>query len=268
MPAVRVFLQPVIWLAALAAASGLAGCSDARVPQPRDADPQGPSPLGKLVKLSSPVTEDELQAFLKLVRQLPEGEYLEFQPVRTPLPTAPTGTPSELVARWRTEFRSGYDPRRQAQQWRRDPELARVFAESGADPEAVAGFLVRMSSALVRDAVSSQVDLRDVARRAELQIAELSRQLDDVAAPDDPSGGTTSTAYVQDYALLVDGLRETTAFSEFVRLVQAAPEASLAVVRQHRDELSRYQPPQEIVAQFERRLETDAVVVPASAVRR
>jgi hypothetical protein len=207
-----------------------------------------------------PLRDEEVQAFLEVVPRLPGAAAPAFQP-SPPGSTPPDATGRQLVERWQREFRHAYNPATQARLWRSDKALSRAIRAADVDPEALASLLVRLSTAVARDALDERVDLVAMRKRAEESIRSLARDFDRLSSEADDAPGTRRSG-VRD--TVAEALRDATAFREFLRLLEHVPPESIATVGRFRRDLDRYLPTADTVAAFERREETTAVLLPAS----
>jgi hypothetical protein len=208
--------------------------------------------------LSAPLGEGEVRAFLELLPKLPDGAAPAFQPAG--IREAPKGLSAiELAVQWQRDFRLAYRPKTQARLWNEQSRLIDALELEGVDPSALASLMVRLSTAVARQALDRSVDLSMKRQEAEVLVRALCHEIDELdnrpaaAIPDD------SPARAE---LLAD-LREAVAFREFVNLLQQVPEESLAVVYKHRDALQKHLPTADAVSAFAKWSKRKSGVLPA-----
>jgi hypothetical protein len=200
--------------------------------------------------MSTPLTADDVQAFLEIVERLPDHEVPTFKSATFPA-AAQTVSAKDLVAQWRHDFRSAYSPSVQARLWQSDARLTAALDSEDVDPTALAALLVRLASAVARDALDDRVQLSQLRKDAEASITALCRKFDN-----------QQIDQVGQRVQLAEALKEATAFREFIRLLEAVPEGSVATIAEFRDQLRKHLPTSETMAAFEHR--TESVVVPTS----
>lgn len=231
------------------AVSFLAGCGKPPAP-----------PVARRAEASQEkfLTEADIARFFEVIEVLPGRKPPMFQPAAELDLSTDTGAAS-MVARWQREFRSAYSPVIQGKMWRRDADLRQALEEQGLEPEDLARLLVKLSTAVVRESLDPQIDLRIVGAQADHAIESLCKQLDGLDH-DRKLSPSLRNGRVEVLTLV---LKESVAYREFLRLLEAVPEESLATAARHRQALRALLPANDTVQAFERRLESQAAVIPA-----
>jgi hypothetical protein len=146
-----------------------AGCGSSE-----DPSPSGPAQRIVRSGMAAPLSGEEIQAFLDVATALPGGKAPEFR--APPFEEAPeNSTGRELANCWKREFQVAYSPSTQARLWKEDDQLTAALDDLGVEPKALASLLVRLSSAVVRDALSDRVDLAQLRHETERRIVTLCR---------------------------------------------------------------------------------------------
>lgn len=228
----------------------LAGCGQTAAPPTTRKASAGRAPH---------LTDADVQAFLDVVQELPDGKAPTFQPAAEFDLTTDTRA-AEMVARWQREFRSSYSPEVQARLWKRDARLRGAIDDSGLDAEQFARLLVKLSTAVVREALDPRIDLTQMGKQADSAIASLSSQFDGLDS--DPRLSPSVRNGRAEFLSTV--LNETVAYREFLRLLEAVPPESIVIAAKHRAALRRLMPATETVQAFEKRIESQATVIRAS----
>ena len=165
-PAAIVSLTIVLW-----------GCSGGSTPPN---EPTATKVRLAPARFTQPLTDEDIEAFLAIVRQLPGHKPPAFRPV-TPPQFVDKLSGKELAALWQRTFQAAYHPSTQVKFWQRDTLLMETIEDAGVDPDALAAVLVRLSSAVSRRAIDESIDLSHVRRKADFEVARLVRQVDDAA---------------------------------------------------------------------------------------
>jgi hypothetical protein len=222
------------------------------------ADSKVPSVIRE-TDLSAPLMDDEVRAFLDLLPKLPDGAAPAFQPAG--IRDTPKGFSAiELTLQWQRDFRSAYRPQTQARLWHEENRLIDALEVAGVEPSALASLMVRLSSAVAREALDDSIDLSLKRKEADRLVKSLCTQIDEFSDPSSsPDIGQEGPARAE---LLAD-LREAVAFREFVNLLQQVPEESLAVVHKHREALRKHLPTGDAVAAFARWSKRKSGILPA-----
>lgn len=228
----------------------LAGCSE--TPPPAVAQKKPPVAVSHL-------TDADVSALIEVVRALPRQKPPAFQPA-IEVDLRGDTLAADMVARWQREFRSSYSPQVQAKLWKRDSRLRGAIDDSGFEAEELARLLVKLSAAVVRESLHSDVDLPEMGRQADHAIASLCRQFDGL----DGDARLSPTVRNGRSEFLANVLKETVAYREFLRLLESVPQESIATVARHRDILRQLMPTTETVQAFEKRIESQATVLRAS----
>lgn len=238
-----------------------AGCGNSSETPASATKPQR-APAIRVQSVSSALSDREVAAFLKLVPALPGGAAPEFG-AATISESSEQLSGVELATRWKREFRSAYQAETQARLWREQRRLIDSLGDAGVEPQALASLLVRLSTAVARDALDPRIDLASERQKADRQVASLCERIDRLPTagevPDSRQTELTGTRRA-----LTEELREAVAFREFVLLLEQVPEESLAVIREHRSQLKKHLPAGDAAQAFERRIENGEAVLPVS----
>jgi hypothetical protein len=209
---------------------------------------------------TQPLTEEDVDNFLALVEQLPKKAVPGFQTAAARRhPDGLNGR--QLAAAYQREFEDAYRPAVQARRWQRNHDLTDALEEAQVDPEAMASLLVRLSSAVAREALDDRVDLKTLEKRTEAAIRRLCDQYDDLPKGDP---GQLSSVDKTRRERIIAAIQEAVAFRQFTHLLANVPQESLDVVTARREELASYLPVGETVAAFEKRSESAAMILQAS----
>lgn len=185
--------------------------------------------------LGDPLTEQELETFLAVLDALPGKQAPEFEPLAQAT-ASDQYSANQLVEVYREEYRAMFDASRHGARWRKNDEMTKTLSRYDVTPEDFAALMIRTSCAVTAGAISPQVDLRRVSADADAQVARLVEHLtglDD--APRTPD-------VVERRREALEALQNLVAFSEFTRILQNVPAASLELVARHRSRLAGHLP--------------------------
>lgn len=230
------------------------GCGGSDSDKPL-ADTAAPSVIRE-ADLAAPLKGEEVQAFLDLLPKLPDGAAPAFQPAG--IRETPEGyTAIELAIHWQRDFRSACRPQTQARLWNEENRLTDALELAGVEPSALASLMVRLSSAVAREALDGKIDLTAKRAEADALVNALCLKIDEATSDQDVGQGGPARAE------LIADLREAVAFREFVNLLQQVPDESLAVVEEHRDALRKHLPTADAVSAFAKWSKRKSGILPA-----
>lgn len=201
--------------------------------------------------LSAPLTSAEVEAFLRVVKALPDQ-----QPPEPSLPAPlriPAGRPPrECLVLWRAHIREQLDPQRMADSWKHGARVQAILAEQEVDPTAFASLMSRISAAWVsRSLEGGGVDLEKESRSAENRAELAIRQIEEI---DRRSEGLREIPahWLTRREAHFDSIQELVSLSEFLRLIRSIPPASRQVLEERRVDLAALLPPVSAESPFER----------------
>ena len=219
----------ILWVCLLAL-----GCGES--PDPSEAvltgeAPRLPAELAITEKpLHEPLTDDEVRAFIELVKSFPGGK----PPVLAPVP----GTegveglmPEESVAAWRKTVREALTVDTLIQGWAPRSPVRQVLSERRVTARALTSLMLRMSCALAADAMGGS---RTVA--AQRVIAD--EKVDSIVARLRQYQRTRSKPPES----LEQALGEAASLAEYLALLSSVPVESQRLVAEHRAELQSMLP--------------------------
>lgn len=180
--------------------------------------------------LEEPLTDDEVQSFIELVRLLPDGK----PPALTPVPGregSKARTPEESVLAWRQEVRNALTVDTLMQGWAPRSTVQRALRERQVTPRALTSLMLRMSCAMAANAMggSRQVAAQRVIadEKVESLVARI-HQLERSRAKPSES--------------LWEALGEAASLAEYLALLSEIPAESQQWVAAHQDELKSMLP--------------------------
>jgi hypothetical protein len=211
---------------------------------------------------SNGLSDAEITDFLMIVRELPGGEFPEFEPAGVPR-VQPEQEPESAILAWRTAYRRSCEPAQLAQSWQGERNIAGVLARRGYSPEEFAHLVRRISLSITADSLADRIDFSTAHQHVEEQIAEMTQAIHQLDVAPDVNWTVQDRLHRREAMMLA--LQETTALSEFLRLLSDIPEESRLVAQRRRTELESFLPDHgREVSQFERFFEMNAEVVPAA----
>ena len=208
--------------------------------------------------LSAPLTAPEVEAFLEIVKALPDQQPPEPS-LPSPLQIPPKHPPRESLALWRAHIRERLDPAHMASHWKHASRVYGILAEHDVDPAAFASLMSRISAAWVsRSLEGGGTDLEKESRSAENRIELAIRQIEEI---DRRSQGLREVPahWRSRREALLEGVQELVSLSEFLRLMRSVPPESRQVLDARRDDLAGLLPSVNGELPFERRDERRVV---------
>lgn len=205
-----------------------------------------------------PLTEVELQRFLRLIARLPDGQVPEFTPMQqvqldTLLP------PKVLVSEFRNRYRQLCDPIRQGEVWDASLNLSKSTRQEGWTSAQLAAFVRCLSCAVMKAELIKKHNLKDIEHQCRQEISNLVAILDQ---EDERPRSTMTEAFMQQRELKVQRLGRMVALLEFTLQLKPIPASNLAVVQKYSTQLRSLLP--EAVGQdpFESPFEEEAAAGP------
>ena len=198
------------------------GCSDA-------ASTKLAVPAKSLKSAAEPLTDEEMQQFLRLIARLPDGQVPEFTPFEQP--QLDTMLPAKMLV---TEFRSRYrelcDPERQGQVWDANLDLAKPAQQEGWTSAQLASFIRCLSCAVVKQRLTLKHDLKDIEQRCRKEISLVVATLD---RDDQRPRSQMTEAFVQQREARVQRLARMIAMLEFMLQLKSVPQSNLELVQKY-----------------------------------
>lgn len=178
---------------------------------------------------ADPVTEVELQRFLRLIARLPNGEVPEFTP--TDQPQLDTLLPAKvLVSEFRSRYRQLCDPIRQGQVWDASLDLSKAAQQEGWTSAQLAAFIRCLSCVVMKEQLIAKHNLKEIEQECRQEISRLVAALNlDEQRP----RSTMTEAFVQQRDLKVQRLGRMVALLEFMVQLKPIPQANMNLVRQY-----------------------------------
>ena len=180
--------------------------------------------------LEEPLTEDELQSFIQLMRLLPDGK----PPALTPVPGregVQARTPEGSVRAWRLAVREALTVDTLMQGWAPRSSVRRALSQRQVAPRALLSLMLRMSCAMASDAMGGarQVAAQRVIADAKVEslVARI-HQLERSRAKSSES--------------LWESLEEAASLAEYLALLSEVPRESQQRVAAHQSELKSLLP--------------------------
>lgn len=233
----------------------LSGCGQT---PPGDAAPVLSSLKLQRTPFSQPLSVQELDAFRQIVQTLPGGVAPGFSSALDLFPEQQSNQPEIVAEICRRQYRAALDPFRQAELWKHDTALMECLNRLEIEPEALAMLQIRVSSSWAAAALlddHQHIPAAALKYLADERVEKLTAGIHEV---DSKSGA--NDVKVREH--LIAELRETVALSEFMGLIAEVPVESAVRIKEHHAALESLLPEVATAADFERRLETTATVIP------
>lgn len=176
------------------------------------------------------MTTDDLERFLRIVRAHPLGQVPEFAASRQDDALDETLPAEQLVAHFREQFRTQFDPRRQGERWRDEPMWSKLLSAEKVSPTEFAGLVAGVSCAVARVRLDSRMDIDHLARRAEARLLDLTARIDRVDRLP-PQQRDRDAIFERTQSVIQLG--RTIALAEFAELLRQVPETNRTLVRQY-----------------------------------
>ena len=212
------------WIAAVVACGlvGIGGCSETKSTTTTvDAN--------TLKSAAEPLTDAEMQQFLRLIARLPDGQVPEFTPFDQP--QLDTLLPAKMLI---TEFRSRYrelcDPQRQGQVWDANLDLAKPALQEGWTSAQLAAFIRCLSCAVVKQRLTAKHDLKKIEQQCRQEISQVVATLDQ---DDQRPRSQMTEAFMQQRDQRVQRLARMVAMLEFMLQLKSVPQANLELVQKY-----------------------------------
>jgi len=202
---------------------------------------------------ADPLSVNEISLFLSVVRQLPgqrPPEFVESEMV-------PLQFEQQLglaVMQMRESIRRAITAQRQVAAWNHQLELKQAFQGLSVDPLEFANLMLRISCAWSAWQVSQERSLPEAREMVDNRITQLMQEfrLHD------------GQEHLQDRKQLLELLEELVTLSEFVRLLEQVPPASLRVVASAESELRQILPETTLREKFAHYVDSQARILRAS----
>jgi hypothetical protein len=208
------------------------------------------------------LADHEVTDFLTIVRDLPGGEFPEFEPGGVP-PVMADDAPEAAILVWRSAYRRSCDPSSLARSWSGDPDVQRVLSLRGYSPEQFADLVRRISLAVTAESLENRMDFAAARNEVEQQLNAMCEAIHQLDFAPDPA--LTEQERNNRRQAMMLALQDTTALGEFLSLLSEIPSNARAVAGRRRSDLAKFLPDgASAVSQFERYFESSAEVVPAA----
>ncbi len=176
-----------------------------------------------------PLTEAELQRFLRLIARLPDGQVPEF----TPMDQAQMDTllpPKVLVSEFRNRYRQLCDPIRQGEVWDAKLDLSKSTQQEGWTSAQLAAFIRCLSCAVMKAELTKKHSLKEIEQQCRQEISHLVAILDQ---EDQRPRSTMTEAFVQQRDIKVQRLGRMVALLEFTLQLKPIPASNMEVVQKY-----------------------------------
>lgn len=212
--------------------AGLFGC------QPQAASPEtveidslqlSPSLAISEKHLDEPLTEDEVNCFIELVRRFPGGKVPELSQVPGGVPD--TRTPVELAQAARKSIRESLSVETLMHGWSPTTSVRRLIQAEQIEPRAMVSLMVRLSCAVAADAIGSPRTISAQRSIADEKVDSLIDRIHRLRQ----AGRSVSEP-------LLDSLRENAAMAEYLAILSEIPVESQQLVADHREALQAILP--------------------------
>ena len=201
---------------------GIGGCGD--VPDtPQTAETQS------LKSAAEPLTDAEMQQFLRLIARLPDGRVPEFTPFEQP--QLDTLLPAKmLVTELRARYRELSDPERQGLVWEANLDLAKPAMQEGWTSAQLASFIRCLSCAVVKQRLAIKHDLKQIEKSCRQAISQVVATLD---RDDQRPRSQMTEEFMLQREQQVQRLARMVAMLEFMLQLKSVPESNLELVKKY-----------------------------------
>lgn len=209
---------------------GISGCGDSNASKS--------AATGVLKTPGDPLTDAELQRFLRLISRLPDGEVPEFTPNEQPqldtlLP------PKVLVSEFRSRYRQLCDPVRQGQFWDESLDLSKSTQQEGWTSAQLAAFIRCLSCAVMKSELTQKHDLKAIEQECRQEITKLVKLLEQ---DDQRPRSTMTETFMQQRELKVKRLGRMVALLEFMLQLKPIPQPNLELVKKYSPQITALLP--------------------------
>lgn len=182
---------------------------------------------------TDPLSESELQKFLRLVSRLPDGKVPEFTP--TTQPELDLHLPAKvLVSEFRSRFRFLCDPRRQGEAWNKNQDLVKSARLEGWTTAQLAAFMRCLSCAVMKSQFSEKHNLAEIEARCREEIAQLVTAIE---RADERPRSTMDEAFQKGRTQKIQRLGRMVALLEFTLQIKPVPQGNVVLVRQQASQI-------------------------------
>lgn len=203
----------------------LGGCQESSPP---------PSTASASLKTTAePLTDGELQRFLRLVERLPDGRVPEFTPTEQP-PLDTLLPPKVLVSEFRSRYRQLSDPDRQGEVWDASLDLSKSAQQEGWTSAQLAAFIRCLSCAVMKSQLADKHDLKVIEQRCRREINRLVTVLDQ---DDQVPRSQMNEAFMQRRDQKVQRLGRMVALLEFTLQLKPIPQSNLELVTKYASQI-------------------------------
>lgn len=201
------------------------GCQDSSPP---------PAATTALKTTAEPLTDAELQRFLRLIERLPEGRVPEFTPAEQP-PLDTLLPPKVLVSEFRSRYRQLSDPTRQGEVWDASLDLSKSAQQEGWNSAQLAAFIRCLSCAVMKSQLADKHDLNAIEQRCRREISRLVAVLDQ---DDQIPRSQMNEAFMQRRDQKVQRLGRMVALLEFTLQLKPIPQSNLDLVTKYASQIT------------------------------
>lgn len=213
--------------------AGLSGCQpQAQTPEAVEVDSLQLSPSLAISEkhLDEPLTEDEVNCFIELVRRFPGGKVPELSQVPGGVP-GDTSTPVELAQAARKSIRESLTVETLMRGWSPTTSVRRTIHAEQIEPRALVSLMLRLSCAVAADAIGSP---RSICAQRVIADEKVDSLIDRIHRLRQ-AGRSVSEP-------LLDSLRENAAMAEYLAILSEIPVESQQLVADHREALEAILP--------------------------
>lgn len=204
---------------------GVGGC--------QQASPPAPAAATSLKTTAEPLTDVELQRFLRLIARLPDGRVPEFTP--TEQPQLDTLLPAKvLVGEFRSRYRELSDPHRQGEVWDASLDLSKSARQEGWTSAQLAAFIRCLSCAVMKSQLAKKHDLKSIEQQCRREISRLVATLDQ---DDQIPRSQMDENFMQRRDQQVQRLGRMVALLEFTLQLKPIPSSNLELVTRYASQI-------------------------------
>lgn len=181
-------------------------------------------------QLEEPLSEDEVQCFIELVRRFPAGKLPELSPVTVPDHGKPE-TVQAIVEDARQAIRDSLTVDTLQKGWAPKTSIRRIMQDEQISSREMLSLMLRLSCAVAADAIGSPRTIRAQQVVTEEKLNDLVEKI----AATQRAGKPISDS-------MEESLREVASMAEYLSILSQVPVASLTLVHEHQGELETILP--------------------------
>ncbi|MFN0053872.1 MAG: hypothetical protein ACKV0T_16965 [Planctomycetales bacterium] len=223
-----------MFLRHLIAAIGLVGLVGCGGSGQSDVSSTGNANAGTVAALS----DADLDRFLAIVEAHGAGEMPQFSNDESSAPGAELPA-SELLSRYRTQFRVLFDPVRQGRVWEQDERWSQALRAQNTSGSEFAALARTVSLSILRVRIKSRIDLERLVANARAEVQDLASTIEAIdELPSNEQTAVDQSIRAQSVLRLARGV----SLAELVQLIEGIPEANCDLVRRHSQRLKSLLP--------------------------